>query len=343
MGKIKLLKKIAALILALAVGMSLCGCGSEKILQVSDRMFVHLMGIEENGGTCLLTLQIFDIGGNDTSAEEYTVLSGSGRTFTEARDMIERERGKKLFFGQCEAVVCDSDVICSPGLLSTLMKEQVPKGCRMFYCDQPSIYAARTDENGELYESGRADRFADVLKFYEAEGIITPVSLLDTFTASVSGRKLLIPRIKDTICGSAAADTTSRSMTVLSTAESAAANLMRNVKNIRLSAEMGYGSGALTVYSLDHSAYTRIDGDKLICTVTFDAVCSADEIPWGTDREELVPYSAKALEDVIMGICARGYENKYADLLLDSETAEIIMSSELPVEFRAECRSISFR
>ena len=93
---------MAAVIFALA----LTACTA---VQVNERIFVALMGIEEDDGLYYLTVQAFNSTevSQDEPIPEYAVYSGTGRSFNEAADMIMRDSGRELFWGHCGVIFAD--------------------------------------------------------------------------------------------------------------------------------------------------------------------------------------------------------------------------------------------
>ncbi|MGN0665988.1 MAG: hypothetical protein ACI4KF_05630 [Huintestinicola sp.] len=340
-------KIMIAFLACLMLSCTLSGCTvfggpDEDILQVSDRMFVHLMGIEEDDGLCLLTLQTYDISsadGENISDTGYKAVMGSGRSFAEARDSIELVYGKRLYFGSCEAVICDSDILLSKNALNTLISKHVPTGCRVFLSDDPSGFS-RPDEDEAPPESSRADRFLESCRYLEEGGVIAPVTLLEAYTAAVENSRILVPRVKKGICGSAAAGGSSQNITVLNAAESAAVGLMKGRSGVKLSAGLPFSSAAITVQRLEPVYYVRTGSDKRVCTVTFTAVCKAEEMPLGTTHEEAEKYAAEVLENAVEGICRDAYENKYMELFAEGSAAEILSDPAVPAEFQVSCGGI---
>ena len=108
------MKKLFCAAAALFMALTMTSCSA---VQVNERMFVQLMGISETDGLYELTVQVYNSTDSEDSDPQYKALSGSGRSISEAADMIMRNSGRQLFFGHCTAIYANESLIRDSGKL----------------------------------------------------------------------------------------------------------------------------------------------------------------------------------------------------------------------------------
>lgn len=272
------MKELKSIILLVMTVLLLTGC---EAMQVNDRMFVQMMGISEDNGIYELSVQVYSTSGSSgSSAAEYELYKGSGRSFYEARDMINRSAGRELYFGHCMTVVADENVLRDPEKLRVLAGSRVSIGSRVFCSEKPVEYVGMTDENGRLVG---ADRLSSSAEQYEKDGLCTVVCLKDVISAAQSGGFAVVPVVEDQPVGTAVIDM-SGDTSLLSLNESAALRLIMGDSGMRLSV-----LGADLVITDTHiSFYHQIDKGY---EITLNVKCTMDE---RGAAEDLSLYEAEA-------------------------------------------------
>lgn len=290
--------------------LSLAACTA---LQVNERMFVGLMGIEEEEGIYYLTIQAYS--SIDTDSEnavpKYRVYSGTGRSFYEAADMIMRQSGRQLFFGHCGAIFADDDIIRDKNKLKMLAGERISPGCPVIYSLAPRDEADRRDENDEPVGS---DVILAAIDRYASEGIYSEVTLRDITAAAENGGIIIIPMSEKGVCGSAAVDMSGETA-LLDLSETAALNLLRGEKGIRMSV-LG---GSMSVSAEDKSVYFRKGeamgeysisiGAKGVLDETGDSAVLSE---YKSEAENIISRSAEA-------ICRRAWEEGFLSAVFPKE------------------------
>ena len=230
------MKKLFCAAAALFMALTMTSCSA---VQVNERMFVQLMGISETDGLYELTVQIYNSTDSEDSDPQYKALSGSGRSISEAADMIMRNSGRQLFFGHCTAIYANESIIRDSGKLKALAGERISAGCPVFFTHTPK----------EAVSAVSADELAGIVSHYQSEGLAERADLKTVTAAAKNNTIAIIPMWDDKICGSAIIMPNSTSE--LNISETAALDLMRSAKGIRLSVlggSMTLGEAECSVY-----------------------------------------------------------------------------------------------
>ena len=304
------MKKVILVIAAMLTMLCLAACTA---VQVNERMFVSLMGIEEDEGLYYLTIQAYS--STDTNSDapvpEYRVYSGTGRSFYEAADMIMRQSGRELFFGHCTCVFADDDIIRDKEKLKMLAGERISPGCPVIYSEDPGAEADRKDENDELTGS---DIIISGIERYAAEGLYSEVTLRDVISADSAGGVVILPLSEKGISGSAAVNTSGETV-LLDLSETAALNLLRGEKGVRMSV-LG---GSLTLCIKDKSVYFR-QGDN---RGEYNISIKADGVLTELGKSESLEDYKKEAEKIISGsaeaICEKAFEDGFLPALFPRE------------------------
>lgn len=304
------MKKLILFLGAICLMLSLTACTA---VQVNERMFVSLMGIEENDGLYYLTIQAYS--STDTNSDapvpEYRVCSGTGRSFYEAADMIMRQSGKELFFGHCSAVFADDDIIRDKEKLKMLAGERISPGCPVIYSENPGAEADRRDENGELTGS---DVIMSALKSYAAEGLYSEVTLRDVIAADSTGGVIILPLSDKGISGSAAVNTKGETV-LLDLSETAALDLLRGEKGVRMSV-LG---GSLSLQIKDKTVYFR-QGEEI---GEFNISINAEGVLTELGNTESLDEYKKEAEKIISGsaeaICEKAFKDGFLAAIFPRE------------------------
>ncbi|MCI7767342.1 MAG: hypothetical protein MSJ26_05080 [Oscillospiraceae bacterium] len=305
-------------------------------VQVNERMFVGLMGIEEDDGLYYLTLQAYSTAHTDKDAPvpEYQVYSGTGRSFYEAADMIMRESGRQLFFGHCEAIFADGDIISDKDKLRMFAGERISVGCPVIYSEKPRSEVDRRDENDELIG---ADVILSALDRYAAEGLYRKATLRDITAAAERGNTVLLPFSERGIAGSAAIDMNGN-VSVLGLPETAALNLLlgeRGVKMSILGGSMSVGAEDVSVYFRQGEAIGEYSISVRAKGVLDETGVSRELSEYRREAENIISRSAEE-------ICRKAFEEGFLSAVLPKEYSlsegyeNVSFSAETEIELTSE-------
>ncbi len=159
-------KKCFFLAAVISAAMLLSGCFGG--VEVGDRAFVQIIGIDKRLDIYTVSLQIFQPSGSGTpsSADKNSVcISGEGSDLNSAISACEVKSGNKIFFGHLKSVILGSGIDSPADELNTLIGLRsdfgtLPLSCPVFYSESPYDIASLTAERG-LYS---AERLTDLIK-----------------------------------------------------------------------------------------------------------------------------------------------------------------------------------
>lgn len=159
-------KKCFFLAAVISAAMLLSGCFGG--VEVGDRAFVQIIGIDKRLDIYTVSLQIFQPSGSGapSSADKNSVcISGEGGDLNSAISACEVKSGNKIFFGHLKSVIFGSGIDSPADELNTLIGLRsdfgtLPLSCPVFYSDSPYDIASLTAERG-LYS---AERLTDLIK-----------------------------------------------------------------------------------------------------------------------------------------------------------------------------------
>lgn len=282
----------AAAVLLMTVTMTSCSA-----VQVNERMFVHLMGISEDNGLYELTVQVFS--STDDTAPEYEALSGSGRSVSEAADMIMRSSGRQLFFGHCSAVFANESIIRDSDKLKMLAGERISAGCPVFFSDLPR----------EAVSSVSAEELTGIVSHYREEGLAERADLKNVTAAIQSDSAAVIPMWEEKLSGSAIVMPHSTSR--LNISETAALELMRGARGIRLSV-LG---GSVTLGEAESSVYYQNaeSGGKYVIDMSLK--CRIDETGNALSADEYARETERIIALSSEEICRRGLSEGFLPII----------------------------
>lgn len=304
------MKKVILFAAAIVSMLCLSACTA---VQVNERMFVSLMGIEEDEGLYYLTIQAYSStdANSDAPVPEYRVYSGTGRSFYEAADMIMRQSGRELFFGHCTCVFADDDIIRDKEKLKMLAGERISPGCPVIYSEDPEAEADRKDENDELTGS---DIIISGIERYAAEGLYSEVTLRDVISADSAGGVVILPLSEKGISGSAAVNTSGETV-LLDLSETAALNLLRGEKGVRMSV-LG---GSLTLCIKDKSVYFRQGDNRGEYNISIKAEGVLTELGKSESLEDYKKEAEKIISGSAEAICEKAFEDGFLPALFPRE------------------------
>lgn len=159
-------KKCFFLAAVISAAMLLSGCFGG--VEVGDRAFVQIIGIDKRLDIYTVSLQIFQPSGSGapSSADKNSVcIRGEGGDLNSAISACEVHSGNKIFFGHLKSVIFGSGIDSPADELNTLIGLRsdfgtLPLSCSVFYSDSPYDIASLTAERG-LYS---AERVTDLIK-----------------------------------------------------------------------------------------------------------------------------------------------------------------------------------
>lgn len=301
------MKKIIMAAAAVIFALCLTACTA---VQVNERIFVALMGIEEDDGLYYLTVQAYNSteADPDGSAPEYAVYSGTGRSFNEAADMIMRESGRELFFGHCGVIFADDDIIRDTEKLKTLAGERISIGCPVIFSEDTASETDRRDENNELIG---ADVIISALDRYADEGLYRETTLRDVISAESA---VTLPLSDKGISGTAVIKRSGETI-LLDLSETAAFDLLMGERGVCMSV-LG---GSVCAEIGDKNVYLKQDDTSgryeitLRAKLTLEETGSAAELSeYKTEAEKIISASAEA-------ICVKAYEQGFLSVIFPGE------------------------
>ena len=159
-------KKCFFLAAVISAAMLLSGCFGG--VEVGDRAFVQIIGIDKRLDIYTVSLQIFQPSGSGapSSADKNSIcISCDGSDLNSAISACEVKSGNKIFFGHLKSVIFGSGIASPADELNTLIGLRsdfgtLPLSCPVFYSDSPYDIASLTAERG-LYS---AERLTDLIK-----------------------------------------------------------------------------------------------------------------------------------------------------------------------------------
>lgn len=176
------MKKYRLSAAALAMLM-LTGCG----VQLNRRDFVSMIGILEKNGLWEICVCV-----SSPSEDSSELLSGTGTSYHDAVRSVEHDRGKELFFGGCEAVVADKNVLSHDDRLRMLLGEGISSGCPVIFSESPAEVLEKW-EDGELL----IYRMREFVK----DGMLSETAMMDVCSAVFSGDGVVIPEAEGDFSG----------------------------------------------------------------------------------------------------------------------------------------------
>ena len=134
-------KKCFFLAAVISAAMLLSGCFGG--VEVGDRAFVQIIGIDKRLDIYTVSLQIFQPSGSGapSSADENSVcISGEGSDLNSAISACEVKSGNKIFLGHLKSVIFGSGIDSPADELNSLIGLRsdfgtLPLSCPVFYSD----------------------------------------------------------------------------------------------------------------------------------------------------------------------------------------------------------------
>lgn len=152
------IKKGCLLAAVISAAMLLSGCFGG--VEVGDRAFVQIIGIDKRLETYFVSLQLFQPSGSGSlsSGNENSVcISGEGSDLNSAMSACEVNSGSKIFFGHLKSVIFGEGIDSPADVLNTLIGLRsefgtLPLSCPVFYSSSPYEITSLISERG-LYSA----------------------------------------------------------------------------------------------------------------------------------------------------------------------------------------------
>lgn len=148
-------KIITVTVTALSVVMLLL-CGCSGAVEVNNRSFVQLIGIDLKDEIYTVSLQVFESQGSggdtDTSKSYSNTVHGTGGTILSAISNAEISQGKKLFLGHTKVIVIGKSVKNPVKDLSMFLDEGMSPSCLIVYSENPA-QIIETKMSGGMYSA----------------------------------------------------------------------------------------------------------------------------------------------------------------------------------------------
>ena len=163
--------------LCLTASLLLTGCFGG--MEVNDRAFIQLMGLERHDDIYEVTLQIYKSESGtsdpDVSKANSMVVSGHGATVQSALSDAEITVGKRLFPGHIKLLIIGSGIKSPADELSLFLDGSVSPSCPIAYSEDPAAAAGLLLEDGAF----SAEQFLRLMETSAAEGRTIYTSLAD--------------------------------------------------------------------------------------------------------------------------------------------------------------------
>ena len=218
-----------------------------------------------------------------------------------------RNSGRQLFFGHCTAIYANESIIRDSGKLKALAGERISAGCPVFFTHTPK----------EAVSAVSADELAGIVSHYQSEGLAERADLKTVTAAAKNNTIAIIPMWDDKICGSAIIMPNSTSE--LNISETAALDLMRSAKGIRLSV-LG---GSMTLGEAEGSVYYQSKENGGEYVIDMSLKCRIDETGSSANAEEYAHEAERIISLSSEEICRRGLSEGFLSVILpQSHTSE---------------------
>ena len=150
----------------ISAAMLLSGCFGG--VEVGDRAFVQIIGIDKRFETYMVSLQLFQPSGSGSlsSGNENSVcISGEGSDLNSAISACEVKSGNKIFFGHLKSVILGEGIESPADELNTLIELRsefgtLPLSCPVFFSSSPYEITSLISERG-LYS---AEHLTELIK-----------------------------------------------------------------------------------------------------------------------------------------------------------------------------------
>ena len=148
-------------------------------MEVNDRAFVQLMGLERSDDVYMVTLQIYKSESGsaepDISKANSFAVTGEGATVTAAIADAELSLGKRVFLGHIKLLIIGSGIENPADELSLFLDGSVSPSCPIAYSDDPALTAGTLLEDGSF----SAEQLIRLMDGYASQGKTVYTSVAD--------------------------------------------------------------------------------------------------------------------------------------------------------------------
>lgn len=291
-----------------------CFTGCQSAVQVNERMFVRLMGIRITEDGYDIAAQICSQESADSSASsKYSLVRGSGSSFDEAVDNINRENGRQLFFGHCTTIYTDEVLLTDSGALLQLAGKRISIGCPLIYSENP-IYTVMSMGDGE---ENNADIVKGTLTDLYKNGQLAALTLKDSVINAQNSEITVLPCFDYEKGGSMVVFSDGRTA-LLSGSETKLYNLLNEQPMIKF-----YSSGSgIKINKPDTSIYYRKMDNGGELTVNIKGKYEIDDLININDEQELLNNAEGDIRNELVRFIERADEEKFLSALSDDIGAD---------------------
>lgn len=187
-------KKIFCALFCVCTALTLSGCFGG--LEVNDRAFVQLMGLERRDEVYMVSLQIYKSESGtpdpDVSKANSVSVNGSGATIHAALSDAELTLGKKLFLGHIKLLIIGGGIENPSDELSLFLDGSVSPSCPVAYSDDPQAAVGTLLEDGTF----SAEQLLKLMETAASQGRTVYTSVADVASKTgVSNSAAALPCI----------------------------------------------------------------------------------------------------------------------------------------------------
>lgn len=178
------MRKIVTIVICLMTAFLMTGCFGG--MEVNDRAFVQLMGLDRNEDIYMVTLQIYKSESGsaepDVSKANSISVSGEGVTVSSALADAELKIGRKLFLGHIKMLIIGSGIESPSDELALFTDGSVSPSCPVVFSGDPAKAAGTLLEEGSF----SAEQFLNIMSASASQGKTVYTSLADVVSRTGS-------------------------------------------------------------------------------------------------------------------------------------------------------------
>lgn len=271
-------KIICVLLSALLCLAMLCGCSGS--VEVNNRTFVQVLGIDKVTDNYYVYLKAFDTGENSAKA-----LYGTGKTILSALSNAQLSQENQVFLGHVKLMVLGDGITEPQKELSVFLDGSISPSCFLTYSDNPHTIVY--DSLDEYWDSEYLTKKMDNLY---SQGTIVYSTLADVLSAKESYYLPVIStNYKSLEFDGLRAVNTNENVIKLSDEQIMGVRLLRDdfrgndTIDIPVMTSKGYVT--VSVKSIHTSAVPKLNGYNIVHNVKIDADAVIKENPENISRE----------------------------------------------------------
>lgn len=125
------MKKIIAVIISASMFILMCGCSGA--VEVNNRMFVQVLGIDKKDDLYEVYAKVYDSG--DTQNQGVSSFTGKGKTLLSAIAAVESSQNRKIFLGHSKVIVLGQGIDNPSKELKAFLDGSVSPSCFVVYSE----------------------------------------------------------------------------------------------------------------------------------------------------------------------------------------------------------------